>query len=301
MKRIALFHLETLMWIDRLGTFAAAAQRLNTTQPAISARVREIEEQLGLVLFQREGRRMVLTTRARWLIRECEPLCHDLERVLLAASDFAGATGAVRIGSGEIAAASCLPAWVQAIERERPGVTMEIELDLTARLLQQLLGGMRDIVFLAGPVASPGLRTTPIGSVELVWAASPAVARRLAAQDPHDPASAHDAMPIWSLPDHSPLHRVTLATLETSGFRRPTLHTCNNVRMLIEIVARGQGAAVLPETMIRSHLASGLLEEIRPRPEHVVHFEAAVRASERDPIILDLFERAGALRIEGEP
>ena len=61
MKRIALFHLETLMWIERLGTFAAAAQRLNATQSAISARVREIEQQLGTALFQREGRRMVVT------------------------------------------------------------------------------------------------------------------------------------------------------------------------------------------------------------------------------------------------
>ncbi|EJL24081.1 LysR family transcriptional regulator, partial [Novosphingobium sp. AP12] len=73
MKRIALFHLETLMWIDRLGTFAAAAQRLNTTQPAISARVREIEEQLGVALFQREGRRMVLSARGRRLVQASEP------------------------------------------------------------------------------------------------------------------------------------------------------------------------------------------------------------------------------------
>lgn len=289
MKRIALFHLETLMWIDRLGTFAGAAQRLNTTQPAISARVREIEEQLGVSLFQREGRRMVLTARGRRLIQQCEPLCHDLETALLEASDYAGATGAVRIGAGEIAAASCLPAWVQAIERDRPGVTMEIEVDLTARLMQQLLGGTRDIVFLAGPVASPGLRTTPIGSVALVWAASPAVASRA----PGDPA-----MPVWSLPDNSPLHRVTLAALGQAGRLRLPLHTCNNVRLLIEIIASGRGSAVLPETMIRDHLLSGRLVEIGQRPSHGVHFEAAVRAHERDPVILDLFERAGALRIE---
>jgi len=64
MNRIALYHLETLLWIARLGTFAAAAERLNTTQPAISARVRELEAQIGYAIFQREGRRMMLT-RAR--------------------------------------------------------------------------------------------------------------------------------------------------------------------------------------------------------------------------------------------
>lgn len=277
------------MWIDRLGTFAAAAQRLNTTQPAISARVREIEEQLGQSLFQRDGRRMILTARGRRLVQACEPLRSGLERVLLEASDFAGATGAVRIGSGEIAAASCLPAFIQAIERDRPGVTMEVELDLTARLLQQLLSGMRDIVFLAGPVASPGIRTVPIGSVDLVWAASPAVAAAGGFASP---------LPVWSLPDHSPIHHVTITSLDDHGIAARALHTCNNVRMLIEVVATGQGAAVLPETMVREHLLGGSLVEILPRPPHKVHFEAAIRTREREPVILDLFERAGRLTID---
>lgn len=289
MKRIALYHLETLVWIDRLGTFAAAAQRLNTTQPAISARVREIEEQLGIDLFQRDGRRMVLTSRGRWLVQACEPLRQGLEQVLLEAGDFAGATGAVRIGSGEIAAASCLPAFIQAIERDRPGIAMEIELDLTARLLQQLLSGTRDIVFLAGPVACPGMRTAPIGSVELVWAAGAEVAAA---------GGFAQVLPVWSLPDHSPLHAVTLGTLEAHGIVPRSVHTCNNVRMLIEIVATGQGAAVLPETMVREHLAAGTLCEVLPRPHQHVHFEAAIRTRERDPVILDLFARAARLTIE---
>ncbi|TCM18786.1 LysR family transcriptional regulator [Novosphingobium sp. PhB165] len=289
MKRIALFHLETLMWIDRLGTFAGAAQRLNTTQPAISARVREIEEQLGVPLFQRDGRRMVLTARGRRLVEAAEPLRQGLEQALLEASDFAGATGSVRIGSGEIAAASCLPGFIAAIERERPGVTMEIELDLTARLLQQLLAGTRDIVFLAGPVASPGIRTAPIGAVELVWAASPAVAAAGGFAQP---------LPVWSLPDHSPLHAVTMAAFETGGPVPRSFNTCNNVRKLIEIVACGQGAAVLPEIMVRGELGAGTLVEILPRPARRIHFEAAIRTREREAVVLDLFERAARLTID---
>lgn len=292
MKRIALFHLETLMWIDRLGTFAGAAQRLNTTQPAISARVREIEEQLGVSLFQRDGRRMVLTARGRRLVEAAEPLRQGLEQVLLEASDFAGATGSVRIGSGEIAAATCLPGFIAAIERERPGVTMEIELDLTARLFQHLLAGTCDIVFLAGPVASPGIRTAPIGAVELVWAASPAVAAA---------GGFEQSLPVWSLPDHSPLHAVTLEAFEGSGPVPRSLNTCNNVRTLIGIVACGQGAAVLPETMIRAELASGALVEVFPRPTRRIHFEAAIRTREREAVVLDLFERAGRLSIDAAP
>lgn len=290
MKRIALYHLETLLWIARLGTFRAAAERLNTTQPAISARVREIEDQLGISIFRREGRNMVLTARGRRLVQECEPLWAGFEKALLTASGFEGATGVVRIGSGEIAAASCLPGFVNTVERDLPGVTLELELDLTARMFQQLLGGTIDLAFLAGPVASPGIRTAPIGSVGLVWAASSATAAAGGFARP---------LPVWSIPDHSPLHGVTVESLAANGVAPRSIATCNNVRTLIEIVIGGGGAAVFPEPMVRAELEAGRLVEVLPRPGRTVRFEAAIRSTESDPLVLELFRRAGDLRIDG--
>lgn len=289
MKRIALYHFETLLWISRLGTFRAAAERMNTSQPAISARVREIEEQLGIAIFQRQGRNMVLTARGRRLVQECEPLWAGFEKVLLSASGFEGASGLVRIGSGEIAAASCLPGFVHAVERDLPGVTLELELDLTARMFQQLLGGTIDLAFLAGPVASPGIRTAPIGSVGLVWAASRATVEAGGFASP---------LPVWSIPDHSPLHGVTVDSLGAHGITPRSLGTCNNVRMLIDIISGGGGAAVLPEPMIRPLLADGTLAEVLPRPARTIRFEAAIRQTESDPLVLELFRRAGELRMD---
>jgi len=289
MKRLAIYHLETLLWIARLGTFRAAAERLNTSQPAISARVREMEEQLGVALFRREGRNMMLTARGRDLVRDFEPLWAGFERALFKVSDFAGATGVVRIGSGEIAADSCLPGFVRDLERDLPGVALELELDLTARMLQQLLGGTRDLVFLAGPVASPGIRTAEIGSVRLVWAASKATVQAGGFSRP---------LPVWSLPSHSPLHGVMLATLREHGIEPRTIGTCNNVRTLVEIVMAGAGAAVLPETMIRAHLESGDLAEVLPPPQRRIRFEVGIREQEQDPLILELFRRASTLRMD---
>jgi len=288
MKRIALYHLETLYWINQLGTFRGAAERLNTTQPAISARVREVEEQLGVALFQRQGRRMLLNARGRRLVETCEPLRSGLERSLLEISNYSGATGVVRIGSGEIAAASCLPAFIHAVQREMPGVVMEVDLDLTARMLQHLLAGTIDLAFVAGPITIPGVLTAPIGSLELCWVASPDLA---------DSGMTAD-IPIWSLPALSPLHAITLDTLGSNGLPPRSLHTCGNVRMLIEIVTAGGCAAVLPETMVRADLASRRLAEILPRPERRIHFEAAVRKQERDPVLVELFDRATALRVD---
>lgn len=288
MKRIALYHLETLYWIHQLGTFRAAAERLNTAQPTISARVREVEEQLGVELFQRQGRRMVLNARGRQLVSACEPLRIGLERNLLEIGNYAGATGVVRIGSGEIAAASCLPGFIQAVEEDLPGVLLEIDLDLTVRMLQQLLGSSIDLAFIAGPITIPGILTASFGSLALCWVARPEIAE----------GGMNTSVPVWALPSLSPIHAVTLETLERAGHGRGALRTCSNVRMLIDIIAGGRGAAVLPETMIRTALADGSLAEIMPRPERRIHFQVAIREQERDPIVLELFGRARLLQVD---
>lgn len=287
MRKLAIYHLETLLWIARLGTFRAAAERLGTTQPAISARVREIESQLGIEIFRRDGRGVALTARGRQLVQDCEPLLAGFERALLQAGDYAGATGVVRLGAGEIAAASCLPGFVGAVARDLPGVTLEIELDLTARMLQQLLGGTRDLVFLAGPIASPGVQTVPIGAVELRWLAAPAViaAGGLAAP-----------LPLWSVGAHSPIHRV-LVDAVADGLPCRSINICNNVQTMIALVAAGAGAGLFPETMVRAALADGRLAEVLPPPASTIAFEAAIRAGEQDPLILELFRRARGLRI----
>ena len=68
MGRVTIVNLETLCWIARPGSFTAAAERLNTTQPAISKRVKELEDAIGISLFQRQGRRMELTLQGRDLV-----------------------------------------------------------------------------------------------------------------------------------------------------------------------------------------------------------------------------------------
>ncbi|HWU02385.1 MAG TPA: LysR family transcriptional regulator [Novosphingobium sp.] len=289
MNRIALYHLETLLWIARLGTFGAAAERLNTTQPTISARVRELEGQLGYTLFQREGRRMLLTVRGRQLVRDCEPLWAALERAL-ADDGLAGARGVVRIGTGEIAAASCLPGFVAQIEAAMPGVTLDIAINLTAQLLQDLIGATADLVFLAGPVASPGILTASLGGVALQWLAAPATAQRMAQGW---------APPIWSLPRHSPLHHEMRETLaQAPGETGATIRTCNNVRTLIDIVAAGSGMALLPAAMAREAVSAGRLVEAWPAPPARIQFQAAIRAEESDPVVLELFRRAAALKMD---
>lgn len=285
MDRIAPYHLKTLIAIARLGTFQAAADRLNTTQPAVSARIRELELQLGTELFQRKGRRMTLTARGRQLVLDSEPLLADFDQILMRAADNSFATGVVRIGTGEIASASCVPRFTQAARDRFPDVTLEIDVDLTARMLEQLLAGSRDIVFLAGPVAHPGITTASLGALDLVWLAAPGVA-------------AEEPQAVWALPAHSPVHHVVRDEIAEGAVACRSFNTCNNVRTLIDIVSCGGGIGLFPETMVRADIASGALVQISPRPRRGIEFQAAIRKREVDPVILALFDLTAGLDID---
>ncbi|MFC3440433.1 LysR family transcriptional regulator [Sphingobium rhizovicinum] len=287
-NRIAFYHLETLLWIARLGTFAAAAARLNTTQPAISARVRELENHLGTALFRRDGRTMALTPAGRELVRESEPLWARFQGVLLGCSDIAGATGIIRIGAGEIAAASCLPGFVAELGRDLPQVSLEVDIALTADLIQQLASGHADIAFAAGRIAHPMLRTAPIGSVDLLWLASPATVATMVVNRP----------PIWSLTNLSPLYRIMKDAIAASDLADCPLNLCNNVRTMIDIVQEGGGIGIFPRPMARQQLADGTLLPVPGAPAMPpVDFHAAIRAAEADPLVLAIFDRASRLEL----
>ncbi|NKJ94754.1 LysR family transcriptional regulator [Rhizobium leguminosarum bv. viciae] len=286
-NRIALYHLETLIWIGRLGTFAAAAEQLNTTQPTISARITELESRLGVKLFQRNGRLMTLTPSGRKLLSDYQPIWEQLRGALLRSSGFENFSGIVRVGAGEIAAATCLPHFVATMKKLWQDLSFEIEIQLTAQLIQGLLAGRIDLAFAAGPVAHPALTATPIGAAELVWAASPQVAERIAAQDTDEVFS------LWSLPSHSPIYQVMRDEVGNLFVRQPSISLCNNVRTIIDILKQGDGLALMPKKMIKRELDdTSLVEVLRDKQVQPIMFHVVSRADESDPVVEEILQQA---------
>ena len=291
-NRISIYHLETLLWIDRLGTFSAAAERLNTTQPAVSARMRELEQRLGSTLFRRDGRTMSLTPAGRKLVNDCTPLLRDMQLALLGSGGFNEASGVVRIGAGEIAAASCLPPFVAALKAEMPNVALEIEIDLTANLIQQLLTGRTDLAFAAGPIAHPALRTSPIGEVALLWLANPAVAALF------ERGTGEQQVPVWSLASPSPIHGRMREAIAASRIAQKSLNLCNNARMMIDIARAGGGVGIFPEPMVRAEVTAGTLVELAGLPALApVEFRVAMRVSDTEPVLTRIFDQAAGLSL----
>ncbi len=132
---IDLRNLETFVWVARLGGFRLAAEKLNMTQPAISARIALLEEDLRLQLFETRPRRGVLTPSGQELLRYAE-------RILALKDDMVRAVGgntsykvALKIGVPETIVHTWLAILVDTLSRNHPTLTLDVEVDSTTNLV----------------------------------------------------------------------------------------------------------------------------------------------------------------------
>jgi len=85
--------LEAFVWVARLGSFKAAADKLDTTQAATSARIATLEDQFGVRLFERDKRHVALTNTGAELVKHAEEILAVLARMLDAVAERASHRG----------------------------------------------------------------------------------------------------------------------------------------------------------------------------------------------------------------
>ncbi|MEO1239432.1 MAG: LysR family transcriptional regulator [Pseudomonadota bacterium] len=109
------------------GSLSAAARRLGTSQPTLSRQVAAFAEALGVTLFERIGRRLVLTEAGADIAAHLEPMAQAANAAARAASGQAQSIdGHIRITASEIYAIHVLPPVVARLRQDAPGVTVEI-------------------------------------------------------------------------------------------------------------------------------------------------------------------------------
>src|SRR6266436_4457542 len=112
-------HLETLLWVVRLGGIGAAAQHLNLTQPAVTRRIQELERELGAKVFRRQGRNVALTPVGQTCLGSAERILSEVATMRVAASGKA-AVGTIRVGVVESIALTWFQNFLARIEERYP-------------------------------------------------------------------------------------------------------------------------------------------------------------------------------------
>jgi len=125
--RMDLRRLKTFVTVADQGSVSKAALLLRITQPALSRQIRDLQEELGLKLFQRVGSRLVLTGEGEQLLGRCRDLLNHAESLReVAQSLCSGNTGVLRIAAGSKAIERYFPTFLRHYAVLYPGVQMKL-------------------------------------------------------------------------------------------------------------------------------------------------------------------------------
>ena len=149
-------HLAQLSVIVEAGSFQSAANRLGTTQPALSRNMKALEARLGTPLFQREGRRSLPNSLALRLARNGLAIRLAEEQAGIVADQSAkGSVGELRIGAPPIVSGRFLSDAVTRFIKANPNCSVEIRTGLVHELRTMLERGQVDLVFGPERLAEP--------------------------------------------------------------------------------------------------------------------------------------------------
>lgn len=260
--------LRTFLRVASLGGIGAAARDLKVTQPAVSQRVRGLEEGLGRKLFGRAGRGLVLTEDGRRLFEACRRAFDVLEAAEAALQRReAEVVGSVRIAAlSELAKVHVLPKTLE-FRRRHPGVEFDLLYRLPFEMLGSLLRHEVDFALTNEPYRRPQIEVVPLFKERIVCV-GPGPAKRLSAKElerlPWLAYGAED--PVWSEFEH-------LCSRKGIRLPRPTFRVAD-VESVLRLAAAGAGFALAPEHAVRMRELRGLA--VHPLP--VAAFQKTIYA-----------------------
>lgn len=162
------FHqLESFLAVARAKNFTRAAERVHTSQSALSRAIQRLEEQLGQPLFERKPREVTLTDFGVWFQERAQRILDQVDDTLSEVAEYKK-RGRVRLGAIPTIAPYFLPGVLRSFADVQPNVSIVVHEDTTAQLLRRCALGEIDLAILAEPVTAEHLQVEALFTEELL-------------------------------------------------------------------------------------------------------------------------------------
>ena len=238
-------HLAYFVAVAQKLNFSRAAEDLPVTQPALSQQIRALERELGVQLFDRNGRRISLTGAGEALLPHAYNILAAVETAQNEVREFSQLTrGTASLGAPPTVSIHMLPSRLPRFRRKYPGLEVSLREAGTQSLLQLLAEAQLDLAIVvsddlpASVESAPLLQEAYLLAVSLLNPLSKQASVRLV-------DLVNEAFILF--PEGYKLREVTLAACRLAGFEPKVALDGGAMQSALEFVAAGLGVALVPE------------------------------------------------------
>jgi len=162
--------LKTFIEVAEVGTISHASKRLHCVQSNVTSRIKSLEDELGVTLFQRSRKGMALTAAGLFFLPHAQAVLDTETMAIASIKNFSNSVKLLRIGSMESTLAIRLPSYIATFRSIYPKVRLGVSSGPTEDLVQQVLDNRIDIAFIGGQFRNPELEGRVAFSEEMVLA-----------------------------------------------------------------------------------------------------------------------------------
>ncbi|MGX5849309.1 LysR substrate-binding domain-containing protein [Mesorhizobium sp. PL10] len=243
--------------IAEAGSLTQAGVRLGIPKSTISHRVTQLEERLGLRLFNRSTRYVSLTSNGQVYLEYCRRVRAEVAAANMAMTNLKEQPlGTLRITCPEVTATYFMPGFIGGFAKKFPRVAIEL---IATNQHLDLLRERVDFAFRVGTVSNQDFIVRKISTIKRVLVASPDyLAANAPIIEPGDLLQhrclLHDALPDWTF----------AAETAKFAFRPPAAAKSDSLGFLLQSSLAGNGVALLPSYVCKPAISAGRLVDVLP-------------------------------------
>lgn len=253
---IALHHFRLINTVSKEGTLTKAATSLHLTQSALSHQLKELERELDIEIFHRQGKRLHLSEQGYRFLRSSEKILAEIKSLEEDIQNYKnGKTGKLNISMQCYTAYHWLPTVIRDYKCRWPDINIHILSDATRRPLEYLLRGDLDVGIVRTQMVNNNIHYDPIFEDELV--AIICKDHPLAKKKIIEITDFQDQEMI--LPLYDPSYQdtpVIEALIQAQQVKPKTLHRIHYTDATIEMVNAGLGISVMADWIVEPYLAN---------------------------------------------
>lgn len=170
-------YLNTFRVIVETGSFTSAAKKLNYTQSAITFQISQLEQELSIKLFEKIGRKMILTQAGKLLVPYVNDVFRSIDKLYYFENDLLSYQGDLYIGIGETLLCYCIPPVLKKFRKIAPKTRLHIQSMNCYDIRDEVVQGTLDLGVFYEDIGGLGcnLSSYPLGNYQLKLVASPEI------------------------------------------------------------------------------------------------------------------------------